>query len=157
MPSNDDKTRANAAERDPRFQKFAELYVELHGNAYRAACQAGYTERYAKSKAHKLAARLRLKAGPVLRRYGLDEVFVARKLKKLARAKRPKWNPATKQWDRFEDAGTQLGALQVMAKLLEMEPPKTVKGEGPDGAIPVVIRSSIARPVRAPGLEPPNE
>jgi hypothetical protein len=164
--------RANARDADPRFERFAELYVELNGNAHQAALQSGYPASYAKSHGYKLAAQLRLRTGAVLRRYGLDEVYVARKLKKLARAKTPKWNPrllvrpakaavvekgvvvtaaepeVRGGWDSFEDAGTQVRALELTVDLLDIRPAAKVKGEGPGGAFPVVLKSSIARPQR---------
>lgn len=86
----DGQLRTNALEADARFAVFAEEYVALHGNACRAAIAAGYPQAYAKHNAWELAARLKLRTQPVLRRDGLDEVFVARKLKRLCNAKMPK-------------------------------------------------------------------
>ena len=161
----DGQKRENAIEADERFAEFSRYYVELNGNGYRAALSAGYPEAYAKSHAHLLVARLKLKAQPVLRRYGLDEVFVARKLKKLAGAKEPKWNPrklvkdAVKDsegkvleaeirgdWDKFENAAVQIRAVELVKDLLGMDPPKVLKGEGPGGAIPIVLKHSVPRP-----------
>jgi len=149
MPEKKKPPRDNAIETDPRFARFAELYVELGGNTYRAAVQAGYSEQYAKKLGYRLLARLKLRVGPVLRRYSLDEVFVARKLKKLAKAKVPRWNPAEKVWDKFEASDVQIKATDMVAELLDMKPAKKIAGNGPDGTIPVVIKSSIPRPNRA--------
>lgn len=165
----DGQTRTNAIEADERFTEFSRYYVELNGNGYKAALAAGYPADYAKGHAHLLVARLKLKAQPVLRRYGLDEVFVARHLKKLARAKEPKWNPrklvkpavmdpADKSkvlepevrgdWDKFENAAVQIRAIELVKDMLAMDPPKVLKGEGPGGAIPVTLVHSVPRPKR---------
>lgn len=145
----DGQPRENAIEADERFADFSRYYVELHGNGLRAALAAGYPEDYARSHAHLLVARLKLKTQPVLRRYGLDEVFVARKLKKLASAKEPKWNQQTKEWDKFENAAVQIKAVELVKDLLGMDPPKRIAGDGPGGAIPIVLRHSIPRPSQA--------
>jgi hypothetical protein len=53
-----------------------------------------------------------------LRKAGIDEVFVARKLKDLAQAQERRWNPKKGSWEKFEDYGTQLAALREIAKIL---------------------------------------
>ena len=53
-----------------------------------------------------------------LREEGIDEVFVARKLKDLSRAQGRRWNPKKGSWEKFEDYGTQLAALREIAKIL---------------------------------------
>ncbi len=53
-----------------------------------------------------------------LREEGLDEVFVARKLRDLSRAQGRRWNPKKGTWEKFEDYGTQLAALREIAKIL---------------------------------------
>jgi len=53
-----------------------------------------------------------------LREEGIDEKFVARKLKDLLRAQGRRWNPKKGSWEKFEDYGTQLAALREIAKIL---------------------------------------
>jgi hypothetical protein len=53
-----------------------------------------------------------------LRKAGIDEVFVARRLKDLAQAQESRWNPKKGSWEKFEDYGTQLAALREIAKIL---------------------------------------
>jgi hypothetical protein len=53
-----------------------------------------------------------------LREEGIDEVFVARKLRDLSRAQGPRWNPKKEAWEKFEDYGTQLAAVREIAKIL---------------------------------------
>ena len=53
-----------------------------------------------------------------LREQGIDEVFVARKLKDLSRAQGRRWNPKKGSWEKFEDYGTQLAAVREIAKIL---------------------------------------
>lgn len=139
------RTRSDALENNELFPKFAELYVEYKGNAKRAAIDAGYSESYAQSSSYKLVARLQLKMGPVLRRFGLDEVKVAHKVEQLLEAKTPKWNPESKGWDVFEDGGTQQRALDTLADLLDARPPRKLAGDTPDGSIPIRIISSIPK------------
>jgi hypothetical protein len=55
-----------------------------------------------------------------LREEGIDEVFVARKLKKLLRAQGRRWNPKKGSWEKCEDYDTQLAALSESAKTLCM-------------------------------------
>jgi hypothetical protein len=57
-----------------------------------------------------------------LRREGIDEVFVARKLKELLRAQERRWNPKKESWEKFDDHGTQLAALREIAKILDIYP-----------------------------------
>jgi len=52
-----------------------------------------------------------------LRKEGIDEAFVARKLKDLLRAQGRRWNPKKGSWEKFEDYGTQLAALREIAKI----------------------------------------
>src|SRR5438552_13559707 len=53
-----------------------------------------------------------------LREEGIDEVFVARKLRDLSGAQGRRWNPKKGSWEKFEDYGTQLVALKEIAKIL---------------------------------------
>lgn len=52
-----------------------------------------------------------------LREEGIDEKFVARKLKDLLRAQGQRWNPKKGSWEKFVDHGTQLAALREIAKI----------------------------------------
>lgn len=140
--------REKAIECDPRFARFAECYVECKGVGRLAARMAGYSDDYAASHAYRLVARLNLHAGPVLRASGIDEVHVSQQLKKLLDAKTPKWNAKEKSWDMFECGTVQLGALQLAAKLLDMEPARRLTGDGPGGSIQVVLKHSVPQPAR---------
>lgn len=53
-----------------------------------------------------------------LRKEGIDEVFIAKKLKSLAQAQGQRWNPKKGSWEKFEDYGTQLAASREIAKIL---------------------------------------
>ena len=53
-----------------------------------------------------------------LREEGIDEVFVARKLRDLSRAQGRRWNSKKGSWEKFEDYGTQLAAVREIAKIL---------------------------------------
>jgi hypothetical protein len=66
-----------------------------------------------------------------LRDVGIDEVFVARKLKDLLGAQTQRWNPTKGSWQKFEDYGIQLAALREIAKILSIYP----KEEDPDGLV----------------------
>lgn len=57
-----------------------------------------------------------------LRDVGIDEVFVARKLKDLLGAQTQRWNPTKGSWQKFEDYGTQLAALREIAKIFDIYP-----------------------------------
>jgi hypothetical protein len=52
-----------------------------------------------------------------LRAEGIDEVFVARKLKDLLGAQTQRWNPTKEAWQKFEDYSTQLAALREIARI----------------------------------------
>jgi hypothetical protein len=66
-----------------------------------------------------------------LRDVGIDEVFVARKLKDLLGAQTQRWNPTKGSWQKFEDYGIQVAALREIAKILGIYP----KEEDPDGSV----------------------
>ena len=57
-----------------------------------------------------------------LRKYGVDEAFIAKRLVNMFEAKRRRWDPATQSWKTFEDYKTQLEALKVAANLLGLFP-----------------------------------
>ena len=48
---------------------------------------------------------------------GMTDEMLIRKGKQLLEAKESKWNPETKQWDEFENAGVQHRAWEVFLKL----------------------------------------
>src|SRR5229473_4312150 len=68
-----------------------------------------------------------------LRAEGIDEVFVARKLKDLLQAQGRRWNPKKGSWEKFEDCGTQLATLREIAKIFGIYP------KDPDDANEAVI------------------
>ncbi len=53
-----------------------------------------------------------------LREEGIDEVFVAKKLKALLRAQGRRWNPKKGSLEKCEDYVTQLAAFREVAKIL---------------------------------------
>jgi hypothetical protein len=66
-----------------------------------------------------------------LRAEGIDEVFVARKLKDLLGAQTQRWNPKKGSWQKFEDYGTQLAALREIAKIFDIYPKDPEDADGP--------------------------
>jgi hypothetical protein len=75
-----------------------------------------------------------------LRESGVDESFIAQRLVDMLKAKRKRWNTATKSWEIFEDNVTQLLAIREAAKLLGMYPTQK-ELEGRQGtAGPVTLR-----------------
>jgi hypothetical protein len=134
-------------ERDARFLQFAELYV-ASGNAYRSVLAAGYDKEYARGHAWELAGRLQIKMSRALREAGVDVVQLARLLKKKLSAKTARWNPKTKQWDKFVDHTTQLNAASLVLKCLDALPSLKHEGTNSGQPVKVVIESSIPRPTR---------
>jgi len=57
-----------------------------------------------------------------LREEGINEVFVARKLKGLLGAQGQRWNPKKESWEKFDDYGTQLSAIREIAKIFGIYP-----------------------------------
>src|SRR5713101_9290149 len=86
-----------------------------------------------------------------LRAEGIDEVFVARKLKDLLRAQGRRWNPKKGSWEKFEDYGTQLAALREIAKIFGMY---RKDSEGAD--VPLMIDLGLLSPKRDRGLPTAN-
>jgi hypothetical protein len=62
---------------------------------------------------------------------GLDPVKIAEKLAQLIHCLEPKWNPAEKHWDFFDDTTAQLEAIRQVARLLNLYPaePSSVEPE----------------------------
>jgi hypothetical protein len=77
-----------------------------------------------------------------LRKAGIDEVFVARKLKDLAQAQEWRWNPKKGSWEKFDDFGTQLGSVREIAKILGL-----YAKDSDDSRVPTLIDIS-AIPMR---------
>ena len=75
-----------------------------------------------------------------LRAEGIDEVFVARKLKDLLGAQTQRWNPKKGSWQKFEDYGIQLAALREIAKILGIYPKDP---EDADGSVRTINISGI--------------
>jgi hypothetical protein len=75
-----------------------------------------------------------------LRDVGIDEVFVARKLKDLLGAQTQRWNPKKGSWQKFEDYGTQLAALREIAKIFDIYPKDP---EDADGSVRTINISAI--------------
>jgi len=94
----------------------------------------------------------RITCESALREEGIDEVFVARKLKELLRAQRQRWNPRKRSWDKFEDYDTQLAALSESAKTLCMYR-KDLEG----GDVQVLIDMSAIPPKRLRELASPSD
>lgn len=165
-----EQLRVNDPSTDPRFQKFAELYVTKHaGNGHQAALAAGYPPGFAKSHSWRLVKLLKLRMGDALRAQGLDEMEVVALIRRLATAKVPKWNrskvvrPAKYDpkdrskvlepaviggWDYFDDSAAIGKAAEMLATLLDAKPATKVKGDNPDGSFTVRLISSVPRPAR---------
>ena len=86
-----------------------------------------------------------------LRQAGIDEVFVARKLKDLAQAQGRRWNPKKGSWEKFEDYGTQLAALREIAKILGL-----YAKDSDDSRVPTLIDISAIPRRREPYQEAAN-
>ena len=74
-----------------------------------------------------------------LRAEGIDEVFVARKLKDLLGAQTQRWNPKKESYQKFEDYGTQLAALREIAKIFDIYP----KDDDANGLVRTINISGI--------------
>ena len=74
-----------------------------------------------------------------LRAEGIDEVFVARKLKDLLGAQTQRWNPKKGSWQKFEDYGIQLAALREIAKIFDIYP----KDDDANGSVRTINISGI--------------
>lgn len=61
---------------------------------------------------------------------GLTLQQLAHNLAESTRAVKRQWNPATQQWDEFEDNGVQFQATRHAIKLLDMEPKDEKGGVG---------------------------
>ena len=82
-----------------------------------------------------------------LRKAGIDEEFVARKLMKLAQAQGHRWNPKKRSSEKFDDYGTQLAALREIAKILGL-----YAKESGDSRVPTIIDISAIPRRREPVL-----
>jgi hypothetical protein len=80
-----------------------------------------------------------------LREEGIDEVFVAKKLKALLRAQGCRWNPKKGSWENFEDYGTQLAALREIAKILDIYP-RREPGKDSENTNKVLVINTSAIP-----------
>jgi hypothetical protein len=74
-----------------------------------------------------------------LRDVGIDEVFVARKLKDLLGAQTQRWNPTKGSWQKFEDYGIQVAALREIAKIFDIYP----KDDDANGSVRTINISSL--------------
>ena len=75
-----------------------------------------------------------------LREEGIDEMFVARKLKDLLGAQTQRWNPKKESYQKFEDYGTQLAALREIAKIFDIYP----KDDDANGSVRTINISGIS-------------
>jgi hypothetical protein len=120
--------------------------LRLNGAAMKKASSNGNYRRKADSQESDIVKE-GITCESALREEGIDEVFVARKLKELLRAQRQRWNPKKRSWDKFEDYDTQLAALSESAKTLCMYR-KDLEG----GDVQVLIDMSVIPPKRRPEL-----
>ncbi|MBN2286938.1 MAG: hypothetical protein JXI43_10855 [Tissierellales bacterium] len=103
------KTKTN-----PNYRRFLDYYMD--GFRIReAAKMAGYNPDYG----YQILEKLRnlddfIKLMEVL---GITDEMLVRKGKQLLEAKEAKWNPETKQWDTFENAGAQHRAWEIFLRL----------------------------------------
>jgi hypothetical protein len=88
------------------------------------AATLGMSPESAHSHAHDYVRAIRhnVTIQQAFRRVGLDPMRVADKLNKLIDAKEPKWNPAKKRWDTFENTTAQLEPIKQTVKLLNLYP-----------------------------------
>ena len=91
--------------------------------------------------------------GSALQGEGIDEVFMARKLKDLLQAQGRQWNPKEGSWDKFEDYGIQLAALREIAKIFGLYPTQEEKRDSKKQTTVIVI--DVPRPQR-PGMPLPT-
>jgi hypothetical protein len=88
-----------------------------------------------------------------LRGEGIDEVFIARKLRDLLQAQGRQWNPKEGSWDKFEDYGIQLAALREIAKFRGIYTTQEDKRGSENRTTVIVI--DVPRPQR-PGMPLPT-
>jgi hypothetical protein len=100
-------------------------------NAAQAGIAIGMSQRSAHANAHRYVAaiRNRLSLQQVLAEAGLDPRKIAEKLAQLIDCLEPKWNPAEKRWDLFDNATAQLEAVKQIARLLNLYPAQPLKVE----------------------------
>ena len=91
--------------------------------------------------------------GSALQGEGIDEAFMARKLKDLLQAQGRQWNPKEGSWDKFEDYGIQLAALREIAKIFGLYPTQEEKRDSKKQTTVIVI--DVPRPQR-PGMPLPT-
>ena len=91
-------------------------------NAVRAAIAIGMKPTTAKANAHRLAHHVKLEMQEALYAIDVDVVTLAKKLDELLEAKKPTWNPRTREWDFFPDSALQLEAVKEILRLLNAYP-----------------------------------
>ena len=85
-----------------------------------------------------------------LRKQGIDEVTIAKKLKSLLDAKKRRWNPKKKSWEEFDDYDIQLAAAKEIAKIFGGYPSE---GEGGGGDVMVDLGPLTPKEFRRDGRE----
>ena len=69
--------------------------------------------------------------GYALREIGVDEAFLAKKLKEQLDAKQPRWNPRRKKYELVPDNDARLAAIREAIKFLGGYPIERDDNEGP--------------------------
>src|SRR6266478_1454799 len=77
---------------------------------------------------------------------GVDGSFVAQRLIDMLKARRKRWNTATKSRESFEDYEVQLAALEQIAKLLGLHPTQK-ELEGRHKPHETIVRVEFAEPL----------
>jgi hypothetical protein len=108
--------------RDEQLVAFLAAYLDNGFNAVQACISIGmsasnaHAHRYLKACRHNAAIQKALDA------VGLDPIFVAQRIRKLALAKEVKWNLRSKKWNVFENTTAQLEALKQINRLRNLYP-----------------------------------
>lgn len=90
-----------------------------------------------------------------LRKKGVDEAFIVRRLVDMLEAKGKRWNAATKSSETFEDYKTQLAAIEQVAKLLGLFPTRKALEEQhkPNAVIISVVHEDALKTRRVVGSD----
>lgn len=107
-----------------KFQNIGETLgaMDQHGVAPAKSRDASAADRYGVYEVLKDELEAKPKNGrqaceSALREQGIDEDFLAKKLKNQLEAKNRRWNSEKKSWEEFDDCGSQLAALREICKI----------------------------------------
>lgn len=144
------KTSGNKKEKEraldrlkARQVRFFEQYT-LHGNAVRAAVEVGYSKNYARKQAYLMARRVRVYMGWAVRALGINEVVLARELKRALRAKKPYKNAEGKIVF-YPDWPSRLKANEDLRELLNYRPDEPSDPETGDVGVQIQVITKVPR------------